>query len=175
MPHPINTRSNIPAIYHIDNTAGRQNNELTPLHFAVLSPERNDMVEVILQEIQVIVDLRDNYGMTPLAYAAMVGNYDAAKALLERGAHPDGIDWDELGDDVDVSLNGIVDKRIRAAAPAAPPALAAPAPAPVAAAPPPQLQYLSGNFTGNPTITDIMVSSHATVVRRQLSLRRIER
>lgn len=60
---------------------------LSPLHLAVMNGRLN-IVKTFIQEADVQVDTRDEFGRTPLIVAAAGGHQDILSYLLEKGADP---------------------------------------------------------------------------------------
>jgi formylglycine-generating enzyme required for sulfatase activity len=65
----------------------RNNDDVTPLHFAALSGHK-DVVELLISK-GADVKAREKHGSTPLYFAAVMGHKDVAELLIDKGAKVD--------------------------------------------------------------------------------------
>ena len=66
----------------------------TVIHYAAMCNSKTILDRLLLMgqcgtHWQLIVDIEDNYGQTPLSFAAYHGHVDCVDVLLVRGANPD--------------------------------------------------------------------------------------
>ncbi|KAI9856076.1 MAG: hypothetical protein M1813_009296 [Trichoglossum hirsutum] len=65
------------------NVSEKSKHGSTALHLAA-GNDCKEMVKMLLETPQIVADLRDNYGLSPLAVAACCGSYEVAMMLMNR-------------------------------------------------------------------------------------------